>query len=141
MPLVLALAFPALACASGSSQEQSAPSPFANVITREELRELDVRNVYDAVERLRPRWLQVRGGMRSFTMETEVVVFQDEVFLGNPDVLQRMGVEGIFSIRYLDGPTAKATLPNLGNRHVQGAIIVSMRPPSDNRNDDAPPGA
>ena len=98
---------------------------------------MDVRNLYEAIDRLRPRWLQVRSGMRSFTMETEVVVFQDEVFLGGPEVLERMGVEGVFSVRYLDGPTAKASLPNLGNRHVQGAIIISLRPPPpDNRNQE-----
>jgi hypothetical protein len=142
IPWLLLLAVPAFACASGSTEQQTSPSPFANVITREELQELDVRNVYDAIERLRPRWLQVRSGMRSFTMETEIVVFQDGVFLGGPEVLQRMGIEGIYTVRYLDGPTAKATLPNLGTRHVQGAIVVSLRPPApDSWNEEPSFGA
>ena len=37
--------------------------------------------------------------------------------------------EGVYEIRYLDGATAKATLPGLGDRHVQGAIVVHMSPP------------
>jgi len=40
-----------------------------------------------------------------------------------------MGIEGIYEIRYLDGATAKATLPGLGDRHVQGAIVVHLSPP------------
>ncbi len=137
---VVFVALPVLACASSGSSPRQEANPFATVITREDLQQLDVRTAYDAIERLRPRWLQVRGGMRSFSMETEVVVFQDEMFLGNQEVLQRMGTEGIYSIRYLDGPTAKASLPGLGSRHVQGAIIVSMRPPT-NPNEEPPAGA
>jgi hypothetical protein len=40
-----------------------------------------------------------------------------------------MGVEGVYEIRYLDGATAQATLAGIQDRHVQGAIVVYMRPP------------
>lgn len=115
-----------LACAS---QSTSAVRPSSSdVITREELEEVaDARNAYDAVQRLRPRWLLVRS-MRSFAMETEVVVFQDQMFLGNQDALERIGLDGIYSIEYVDGPTAQATLPGIKDRHVQGAIVVHMGP-------------
>lgn len=119
-----------IACGAGSGPRQEPSPSFANVITREELQQLDVRNAYDAIERLRPRWLIVRSGVRSFSMETVVAVFQDESYLGNQEALRQLGVEGIYSIRYLDGPTAKASLPGLGSMHVQGAIIVSLRPPA-----------
>jgi hypothetical protein len=99
------------------------------VLTRAELQEAGVRNAYEAVERLRPRWLWVRSGMRSFELDTEVVVFQEQLLLGNQEALQRIGIDGIYEIRYLDGATAKATLPGLGNRHVQGAIVIYMSPP------------
>jgi len=88
-----------------------------------------VRNAYEAVERLRPRWLTVRSGPRSFNVETEVVVFQGMMLLGNQDVLERIGIDGIYEIRYLDGATASASLPGLGGRHVDGAIIIYMSPP------------
>ncbi len=134
--LVLAALPALLACASGSGFE--APRTSSNVITRAELAEIDVRNAYEAVHRLRPRWLLVRGGPRSFSSETDVVVFQDETFLGTLDALERLGTEGIYTIRYLDGPTAQATLSGIRNRHIQGAIVVSLRPPE--RRDDASQG-
>jgi hypothetical protein len=95
----------------------------------DELRELGIRNLYEAIDRSRPRWLVVRSGMRSFSRETEVVVFQDQTFLGNQDVLNRMGLEGVYEIRYVDGPTAQATLGGIQDRHVQAAIVIFMRPP------------
>ncbi len=125
---VLLVALGALACGPRSSEGGPKPS-YSDVITREELQALQVRTAYEAIQQLRPRWLQVYGGPRSFSIETEVVVFQDQAQLGNQDVLKLMGTDGIYQIRYLDGVTAKASLPGLGDRHLQGAIIVSMRPP------------
>ncbi len=117
-----------VACASGSSQG-GGPNPGSNVLTRAELDEAGVSNAYQAVERLRPRWLTVRSGPRSFNVETEVVVFQDRMLLGNADALERIGIDGIYEIRYMDGATASASLPGLGGRHVDGAIIIYMSPP------------
>ncbi len=117
-----------VACASGSSQGE-APNPGSNVLTRAQLEEAGVRNAYEAVERLRPRWLTVRGGPRSFNVETEVVVYQEMMLLGTADALRRIGIDGIYEIRYLDGATASASLPGLGGRHVDGAIIIYMSPP------------
>lgn len=126
----LAAAAPVLlACAAGPRPDE-ALGQRADVITRAELRETGATDAYEAVQRLRPRWLVVRSGMRSFSMETEVVVFQDRLFLGNQDALKRMGIEGIYEIKYLDGPTAKATLAGIGDRHVQGAIVVYLAPPN-----------
>jgi hypothetical protein len=106
------------------------PRSTSDVITRAELREASARNLYEAIDRLRPRWLQVRGGSRSFTMETLIVVFQDELYLGNQDQLQRLGTEGVYSVRWVDGQTAQATLSGIPmGTHVDGAIIVSMRAP------------
>ncbi len=132
--LVLAAALPVMvACASGSSFET--PRISSSVITRAELVEIDVRNAYEAVDRLRPLWLRVRGGARSFSTTTEVAVFQDDMYLGDLDALERMGTEGIYTIRFVDGPTAQATLSGIGDRHIRGAIVISMRP--NGRDDDA----
>lgn len=125
----LAAALPVLMACASASPAGEAPRPRTNVLTRDELRETGARNAYEAVQRLRPRWLVVRSGARSFSLETEVVVFQDQLFLGNQDALVRIGIEGIYEIRYLDGATAKAKLPGIGSRHVQGAIIVYLSPP------------
>jgi hypothetical protein len=125
----LVLILPLLAACARQAHPGTNPAQRTDVITREQVGQLAVRNLYEAVERLRPRWLVVRSGMRSFSMETEVVVFQDQLFLGTQDALRNLGTEGVYQIQYLDGVTAKATLPGLGSRHVQGAIVVHMSPP------------
>ncbi|MHC4922442.1 MAG: hypothetical protein ACYTKC_23035, partial [Planctomycetota bacterium] len=68
-------------------------------------------------------------GIRGFNVETEIVVFQDRMFMGGLDMLRTIGIEGIYELRYLDGPTASASLPGLGGRHVEGAIVIYMSPP------------
>ncbi|HEX9693277.1 MAG TPA: hypothetical protein VGA22_14380 [Gemmatimonadales bacterium] len=98
------------------------------MITHAELEEVGTRNLFDAVRQLRPRWLQVRRGRRSFNLETEVVVFEEESFVGNQDVLERMGTDGVWELRYLDGTTAQSTLLGIGDRHVEGAIIIYRTP-------------
>jgi hypothetical protein len=117
-----------LACGVSGSRPGDGPSPRTDVLTRAELSEVGATDAYDAVHRLRPRWLLVRS-MRSFSIETEVVVFQGQLFLGNQDALRRIGIDGIYEMRYLDGATAQATLPGLAGRHVQGAIVIHMGPP------------
>jgi hypothetical protein len=94
---------------------------------RQDLQDLNVRNLYDAIQQLRPRWLYVRA-VRSFNADTEIVVFQDRLFLGNQDQLRQLGLDGVFWLEYVDGPTAQATLPGIRDRHVEGAIIVHMTP-------------
>jgi hypothetical protein len=126
----LVMALPLLWGCARQTRSGSTPGPRTDIITRDQITELGgVRNLYDVVERLRPRWLVVRSGMRSFSMETDVVVFQGQMFLGTQDALRNLGTEGVYEIQYLDGATAKATLPGLGDRHVQGAIVVHMSPP------------
>jgi hypothetical protein len=93
------------------------------VLTRDDIESVDVGNLYDVVQRLRPRWLQVRAD-RSLTGETAVVVFQNRTYLGGIEVLRDFGREAVESLRYMDGPRASASLPGLGGRAVEGAIII-----------------
>jgi hypothetical protein len=95
-----------------------------------QLMEMGVRNLYEAVSRVRPRWLQVRAGTRSFYGgQTAIPVFQDQTLLGGPAMLERMGLEGVFELRYLDASTAQATLAGIQDAHISHAIVVHMRPP------------
>ncbi|MBE0591836.1 MAG: hypothetical protein IH616_05480 [Gemmatimonadales bacterium] len=127
--VILAVALPTILACAATQSDGNTPSPYSRVITRDELREVGVRNVYEAVQRLRPQWLLIRSGQRSFSTETEVVVFQETLLLGTPESLRRIGIDGIYQIRYLDGPTAQATLPGINDRHVQAAIVIDMSPP------------
>lgn len=94
-----------------------------NLITAEELAELRVSNLYDAIQRLRPRWLTVRA-QQSLSTPTSVVVYQNQTQLGGFTALRELGLDAVTSIRYLDGPTASASLPGIGTRQVEGAIVI-----------------
>lgn len=109
------------ACASGPSYGRQRRT---NVITADELATITVSNLYQAIDRLRPRWLQVRA-QRSFSTTTAIVVYQGQTYLGGTDILRQLGVEGVQELRYLDGPTASATLPGIGTRQVEGAIVIN----------------
>lgn len=128
---VLAVVLPVVAASCSKSTSESSGGtlhPSTGPISQTELQQSGARDAYDAVQRLRPRWLVVRS-MRSFSIQTVVVVFQDNLYLGNQDELRRIGTDGIYSIEYIDGATAQATLPGLRDIHVEGAIRVHMAPP------------
>ncbi|MFV2007666.1 MAG: hypothetical protein ACC667_09475 [Longimicrobiales bacterium] len=118
----------AAACASASRSEADFDR---NVLTQEEIQSVQAMNLFEVVQRLRPRWLRVRGGTRSFNLETEIVVYQNGMLLGGPESLRQMETKIAYEIRWLDGARAVATLSGLSTgRHVFGAIVVYTRPPS-----------
>ena len=118
---------PILGCASTGGQS-GGESVDPNRLTREEILGAEATNLYEVVQRLRPRWLVVRS-QRSFSMETEIVVFQNDMDLGGPEALRQMTPELAYEIEYLEGSRAATALPGLmSGRHIQGAIIVRTRP-------------
>ncbi len=129
MRFVLAFAMLLLvaACAGNPPPEEDRGNP--DRLSREEITTIEgARSLYDVVQQLRPRWLQVRAGDRSFGLSTNIVVFQDETYLGNTDVLRQLSPEIAWEMHWLDGPTAASTLSGLGSQHVAGAIIIRTRP-------------
>lgn len=111
------------ACAATSTGE---PRPQRDLITADEIEAVNASNLYEVVERLRPRWLDIRA-RRSFNDVTELVVFQGQTYLGGPEILREFGKDAAYAIRYLDGSTASATLPGMGTRQVEGAIVINPR--------------
>ncbi len=115
----------AVGCASSGNRPERVRS---DRITREEIVNSGATNLYDAVARLRPQWLIVAS--RSINMETEIVVFQNDMQLGGTDVLRAIGPELAYGLRYVEGTRAAATMPGLMNgRHIGAVIIVETRPP------------
>ena len=106
------------ACATGSTS--AAPAGSGNVITREDLEDLQRLNLYQAVQRLRPQWLQTRG-MDSFEQDNEVVVYVDNNQMGGPEELRRLSPIEVGEIRYLDSRQATT---QFGRGHPSGAILV-----------------
>lgn len=113
------------ACAAASAGQE--PARDINRLTRAEIQSIDVSNLHDLVQRLRPRWLDVRGS-RSFSTPTRVVVFQDQTLLGGVAVLRQLSPDMAAWMEYLDGPTASNSLPGLGSTHVEGAIVIHTEP-------------
>ena len=126
--IVLALVASAIASGCASTRAIRPDGTRLDRLSREQIMESQALNLFEAVQRLRPRWLDVRGGTRSFTMDTEIVVYQNDMLLGGVDNLRQMSPELAVEIRWVDGALAAATLPGLGSgRHISGAIVVRTR--------------
>ena len=118
----LGLALLVLAACATSGQ---AARGSTNVLTREEISAAGVSNLLEAVERLRPRWLQARGP-RSINSETRVLVFVDRSNLGGPEALSQFDAKNLVQLKYLDAAQAYATLSLPRGTAVQGAIVVEL---------------
>lgn len=111
-------------CASSGERTDRVRS---DVISYEEIRNSGATNLYDVVSRLRPQWLNVTS--RSINMETEIIVFQNDMQLGGTQTLRDMGPEIAHELRYIEGKLAAAMLPGLmSGRHVAAVIVVDTRP-------------
>lgn len=121
---LVALLFFVAGCASAGGTS-GGTRRNANTLQKEEMQASGVATLYDAVVRLRPRWLDTRDALQS-TSEggSRVVVFQDQSLLGNPEILKQYSIDSVIELRYLDGTKATSTLPVLGSRQVKGAIIM-----------------
>lgn len=117
---VAVLLVAALGCATTGSS--GGDSQSSDVITREEIMDADVSNLYQVVERLRPQWLRVRS--RSVERESEILVVRDGTVIGEVGTLREIGRDGIERLRWMDGETAAATLVGARDGYVEGAIVV-----------------
>lgn len=120
-PIVLAVLLMLSTAGCGSTGPRVEYDP--NRLSRHDMEAVDVSTLYEVIQRLRPRWLDVRSS-RSFETETRIFVFQDQTLLGGIEVLRQLTADMAAEIEYLDGPTASNTLPGLGSTHVEGAIII-----------------
>ena len=106
------------ACASGGGSGDGSPRRNPNLITAEELVAYPTVSALDAIRRLRPRWLQARGGMRA-----QVVV--DGARMGDlEDALQSIQAASVRTMQYLS--SSDATM-RFGTNYAGGAIEVITR--------------
>lgn len=123
VPLLLAaLLVGGFACAS--SGEGGGSGRDTTVLLPEEIREAPVTNLYDAVNQLRPRWLQVRTVTSMSGGTADIAVFQGNSYIGGSEALRQIGVEGVARLVYMDGPLANARLRVPDGRPMPGAIVV-----------------
>lgn len=128
LSLALALALTAAGCASSSGGDGSVRRDSRS-LTPEEIATVPVTNLYEAVERLRPRWLEMRDvrslGAGGGASGGQIVVFLNNSYVGGPETLRQFQAHQVVNIRYLDAAQASATLTGYDtSRHVVAGIVL-----------------
>jgi len=112
------------ACAAGRPSRTSTSNPnLISLADIDQAREDGVRDLYELIDRSRPRWLQGRTP-RSLEIPTVIAVYHHETLLGGIDALRGYPLISVTSVRYLDAAQAML-LPGAGSMHIEGAIVVS----------------
>ena len=128
--IAIALVVAAPGCASSpagasstTTQQSSRSRGSRDRITAEELATIDVQNALQAVQRLRPNFLQTRGGATSSITQgpQDVVVYVDQTRMGGPNTLAQIPITDVKEIQYLNGTDATQ---RYGTGHGSGVIIV-----------------
>ena len=120
---------PAAACllvltaACAARRSDSAAHPDRSLLTQQQLVEHHFNSAYEAIEALRPHWLQTHGP-NSFRTPGQVLVYQDDNLVGGVDELRSIMIPTVVYIRYYDAVQATA---RWGVGHTQGVIYVSTR--------------
>ena len=109
-----------LGCASSGGSRSASSS---GALTQADLLESNEPYLYAAIERLRPRWLRVRG-QDALGRTIVAQVFIDGSPRGELSILRRMEVVGVTDVRFLSAPDA-ATL--YGTRAGIGGVILVRR--------------
>lgn len=125
LPALAVVLLAACATAGGSPGRRGS----GDTLTAEEIREEapDLQTAYDAVERLRPRYLRERAnptaGIGANRVDP-VVVYVNGIRRGGVNELRRIRVAEVETIHYVR-PTDAQT--RYGNNHGSGAIEVTLR--------------
>jgi hypothetical protein len=114
---------------TGGSSQSSAPHNNA-VITQSELEASATQTAYDAIARLRPNFLAVRGTGSANTADAGVAVYLNDVRVGGTatastaDALKDIYVVDIRSIQYL---SASEATQRFGTGNIHGAILITRK--------------
>ncbi len=120
-PIALSLVVAACSTAGTTGGE----SPRSNVIVADELAEVSHMNAQDAVRRLRPIWLRVRGQSTFRVQAVGIRVYVDGTLMGDTaDELRQIRVSDIAEMRFL---TAGEATIRFGTHHQEGAILVVLK--------------
>lgn len=109
-------------CASSGTSRGTSGS--SNALTAEQLMETGEDNLLDAIRRLRPQWLRVRGPSRSPALgPVEVAVFVDDVRSGGASALSRIQIESVASVEFISATDATTRY----GLNVAGGVISVRR--------------
>jgi len=109
--------------AGAGASQQASHRGSPDRISQEELATIDVQNALQAVQRLRPSFLQNRGGASSSITQgpQDVVVYADQTKMGGPSTLSQIPITDVKEIQHLSGTDATQ---RYGTGHGSGVIIV-----------------
>lgn len=113
--LAMALAFGLAGCASSAGGSTRPAGATSNRIVKAEFTDLGQINAYRAIERLRPRWLQSRGG-------EQPVLHVDGTRRGDLGDLQSYQLSDIEQMEYMSGSDATT---RFGTGYTGGVILVT----------------
>lgn len=118
--LAFALALGTTACAAGAGGGNRPAGSSSTRIVEAEIVELGQVTALQAIERLRPRWLQMRAGMSG----EPPVLYVDGGRRGNINDLASMPASDVQDMEYMGGSDATT---RFGTGHAGGAIMVTTR--------------
>ena len=120
---IIALALVMASCSS--ARTGSATSRFSNVVTTEELADVDYMNGLEALRRLRPNWLRVRG-QATFSRQASagIRLYVDGRRRNDIFELERIQTSDISEMRFLTGREATT---RYGTDHGDGAILIETK--------------
>ncbi|HET9776296.1 MAG TPA: hypothetical protein VFP77_06990 [Gemmatimonadaceae bacterium] len=124
--LIAVLASAACASGTGGSGVPTPPRRTSTVLTLEEITDahLEGGSVYDAISRLRPRWLTRSTRSYSTQSETFATVFVEGQRYGEIEALRNLDVGQIAGVRYYSpAESAKFGIES----GLTGVIEVSLR--------------
>jgi hypothetical protein len=96
----------AAACApSVRPSDNDEPRSSSSRLIRADLLNTGERTLFEAIDRLRPRWLRVRS-VTSIRGQAPIVVYQDNVRSGGVEILYNLTLEGIKEVRFVNATDA-----------------------------------
>jgi len=106
------------ACASGGSGGSSGGGG-SNMLNAQDLEQVQNLSAYDAIQRLRPQWLNVRANN-----PPPQIIMNGSPMGGGPEMLRTVQVSDLTAIRYRNGRDATT---RYGTGYGGGAIELSAR--------------
>jgi hypothetical protein len=134
------------ACASGNATPAAAgtgdvtaagsPKHDRTTITADDMKSLDVANLYDVIQRLHPEWLVQRnnpsmsggGGRRGSgtSSDQSIQVYQDMQHAGNTDMLKQIPINAASALKYYTPSEAEAKF-GTGNANAVIQILTTKK--------------
>lgn len=118
--LVLLLLVGVTGCASGASGGGGGGGG-GSVLTEAEMAQWATRDLFDVVQRLRPRWLQSRAPVTVQGRQTLTIILDGIRQDGGPELLRELRTSDIEEVRYLN---ARDATTRFGTDMTGGALIV-----------------